>query len=861
MGTPVWMNAPSIVYLSASNAPLVSGGLGDIHLLKDLAYLNLDLTTVMGTIPPSIGLLPLEEIHLSKTSLTGPIPNTLGLLNATLTILDLSFLGGASNTIPTSIGDLHKLVYLDLQSCHLDGEIPASFAHLTELESLYLHDNSLIGPLPDIRGTKSLILNACGNHLSGTIPYSLTSRVSNLFLIQNELGPDLNPEAFLTNRNLVSLALSQNLFVAPLPRIASDQVLIRLDLSYNLFYGEIPTDYGAVGELVLSHNNLSGSVDKVLHHYSEILESAFFEHNSLTGEITSLKDVGNLRLLSCSNNLLEGQLPILPSLMDHFSASHNRFDDFSEAWLASIQNSSLKYLDLSNNIELVSHHSFMEIVGPKLTYLSIAHTKILGPLRMTDKHARSLTGLDLTNVGLTGAFPAHIFPSMVVLKISWNKFTGVLDLQSMPSLTQLDMSNNNFDFDVALFRSLPLLTDVNARKNLLHGALVLSNLPSIQYADFSDNELDYNPDLTNIGQQFKNSLRMLNISKNAELKPIPSFDTTVTGLNRSSTNSPSSLHPRSVICYDLRFWNESGRTFSFDEGLFEYRQCDCNRVHFGLPPHKCLKCPSSGTTSCGGTLANISSTSYAFLLPIDPSDTGSHNPSVIDASPSVGWLSSLLSPLASPSIIDPSVNDTEDIMRYIRIETESCLVSVIQMLSGKSNCQGIPISADVLSKSNASWTSISSLLSGQCNNGSEGRLCSRCICSPEGHSDCWYMSGAQCKQCSRVFGLASSIPLVLGMVGVLILVLSMFMAVLLQRRRIQSLQRYAQLPLVTRIIQRFLLLTSLGNVSILITFAQLLLEFTQWDAYAQLEILGIINGGTQGYVTFIWIILASMNFL
>jgi Leucine-rich repeat (LRR) protein len=54
---------------------------------------------------------------------------------------------GLSSTIPSEIGILTKLVFLDLDFNELTGSLPTSLYSLTDLETLELNDNFLEGDI------------------------------------------------------------------------------------------------------------------------------------------------------------------------------------------------------------------------------------------------------------------------------------------------------------------------------------------------------------------------------------------------------------------------------------------------------------------------------------------------------------------------------------------------------------------------------------------------------------------------------------------------------------------------------------------------------------------------------------------
>ena len=70
-----------------------------------------------------------------------------------------------------------RVVALDLESLHLDGQIPPCIANLSLLRSIHLPNKQLQGPIPaelgQINGLR--YLNLSSNNLSGMIPSTLSS--------------------------------------------------------------------------------------------------------------------------------------------------------------------------------------------------------------------------------------------------------------------------------------------------------------------------------------------------------------------------------------------------------------------------------------------------------------------------------------------------------------------------------------------------------------------------------------------------------------------------------------------------------------------------------------------------------------
>ena len=109
--------------------------------LARLRELHLWGNELRGEIPAELGNLEsLEALDLSDNRLTGEIPPELG----RLANLESLWLGGnrLSGEIPPELGKLVNLVLLQLSGNQLSGPLPQSLTRLSEIDALWLHDNS-----------------------------------------------------------------------------------------------------------------------------------------------------------------------------------------------------------------------------------------------------------------------------------------------------------------------------------------------------------------------------------------------------------------------------------------------------------------------------------------------------------------------------------------------------------------------------------------------------------------------------------------------------------------------------------------------------------------------------------------------
>lgn len=282
--------------------------------MKNLTYVDLSNNKLKGTIPQELAdIKNIEHLLLQHNDLSGTIPASLGVISSTgatarlrvvseekdadgnvvktwykrggvavdddmddspfteyrgLSELNLGF-NQLTGTIPTELGLLDTLEYLDLSNNLLSGIVPSEISHgCPMLQVYYLQENQLTGSIPINIGTAheeyhvNEISGSAENHpmryiymynnlLNGTIPKSLGDLdfLTELKLYGNLLSGTVPPE-ICKMHNLRYLAMQDNDLTGSLPAcIGTFDFLIYLDFYNNKLTGDMPASLADITSL------------------------------------------------------------------------------------------------------------------------------------------------------------------------------------------------------------------------------------------------------------------------------------------------------------------------------------------------------------------------------------------------------------------------------------------------------------------------------------------------------------------------------------------------------------------------------------------------------------------------------------
>nr|GMD94105.1 probable leucine-rich repeat receptor-like protein kinase At1g35710 [Ipomoea batatas] len=330
----------SLEYLDFSSNNLTGQIPTSIGNLQNLTNLYLRNNELNGSIPSELNNLTLlVEFDLSDNHLTGVLPENLCIGNSLkyLALLNNEFIGN----VPKTLKNCTSLLRVQLQNNQFSGDIFEDFGVYPNLKYINLSNNSFYGHLSTNWGNcpKLGALRISQNRITGELPPNLSNASQLVFidLSSNKLV-GMIPKALENLTLLTTLKLDNNKFsgnislaIWKLPQLLNfsiaannfagllleeyferGQVLIDLNLSKNMFVGEIPYGMGnmkSLESLDLSHNMLSGPIPLQFDELTS-LQILNLSHNNLSGHIpSSLGQSMGLICVDVSYNQLEGPIP------------------------------------------------------------------------------------------------------------------------------------------------------------------------------------------------------------------------------------------------------------------------------------------------------------------------------------------------------------------------------------------------------------------------------------------------------------------------------------------------------------------------------------------------------------------------
>mmetsp|Transcript_23025 Transcript_23025/g.35261 ORF Transcript_23025/g.35261 Transcript_23025/m.35261 type:complete len:978 (+) Transcript_23025:114-3047(+) len=223
------------------NANRLSGSIPTImEELYSLEYLDLTRNSLTGDIY-GFARTPLKELKLAINKLKNTIPSS---FPTSLRVLHLHSNNRLRFGLPTEIGRLTNLEFMNIGATALGGTLPTEIASLTKLESLFIDYAEFSGTLPTTIGKLKMLggLQANGNYFTGQLPAEIGDMgYLRLLDLQHNHFTGSIPTTFSRLGNLQYLSLRFNRISSTIPKeLQGMEALTTLKIDYNEIEGTVP---------------------------------------------------------------------------------------------------------------------------------------------------------------------------------------------------------------------------------------------------------------------------------------------------------------------------------------------------------------------------------------------------------------------------------------------------------------------------------------------------------------------------------------------------------------------------------------------------------------------------------------------
>ncbi|XP_010541159.2 PREDICTED: probably inactive leucine-rich repeat receptor-like protein kinase At3g28040 [Tarenaya hassleriana] len=520
---------------------------------KNLRHISLSNNLMSGPIPASIGNLShLSVLSLHSNAFKGVISeahfqNLGNLTHLSLSSENASLVFNLSlDWKPLFLG----LVALNIKECALGPSFPTWVTMLTMLSELELPKTGIEDTVPDSfwNLAPSLhLLDISNNQLHGTLTRSLSfypgaevyltdnqfegiipswRNISMFSLRNNRFSGRIPSDFHLGLSKVIFLDLSGNMLIGEIPwSLQTLRKLKYLDLSNNNFTGSMYRSWEGLNQLHVfdvSRNNLSGRLPPTLCSHLPSLRWLRLSRNSLSGNLSWLRNCTKLTTLDLKENEFHGSIPEqfaeeLPNLME-LTLRGNKITGKIPEGMCRL--SLLHILDLAvnnisgpipwciGNLEALKVLSFYlpmaavdKSLGSKISDWIVEGKEmeliVKGRLAEFRNMVKLVNTIDLSVNHLTGQIPEQIteLKTLGFLNISWNQLTEPLpeNIGNLRQLETLDISGNRLSGVIPpSMTSMTLLNHLNLSHNNFSGIIPRSN----QFATFNDPSIyEGNPQL------------------------------------------------------------------------------------------------------------------------------------------------------------------------------------------------------------------------------------------------------------------------------------------------------------------------------------------------------------------------------
>lgn len=498
------------------SSPLAHNWFWDLTTLKKLFLYDCAWS---GPIPDAFGnMSALESIVLHGTDLSGNIPTTMKNL-CNLQELDLYDIN-----INSSISELmerlpkcswNKLRKMDLHCANLTGELPTWIGHLASLSYLDLSENMIVGHIPVGIGAFGNLtsLNLGQNSFSGVLAeyhFATLERLEFLDLSSNSLKLDLH-EAWIPPFKLKKGYFESCDLGPQFPSWLRWQTdIVVLDISNTSIKDDLPGWFWTVSynayELYLSSNQLGGALPEKLELPS--MQAMDLSDNYLSGKLPANLTVPNLMTLHLHHNQIGGTIPACL------------------CQLRSLRVINLSYNQLTGEIPQCSVDQF----GFSFLVIDMKNNNLSGEFPSFLQNAGWLLFLDLSYNKLSGNVPTWIaqrMPYLEVLILRSNMFCGNLSnqLNKLDQLHFLDVAHNNISGSI--YSSIRSLT---AMKYSHTSGLEYSHTSGLDGYTGASISMSIKDQELNYTFQSTNNIMLIDMSYNSFTGPIPRELTLLKGL-------------------------------------------------------------------------------------------------------------------------------------------------------------------------------------------------------------------------------------------------------------------------------------------------------------------------------------------